>query len=253
MRSSAIRLASIVLWCATATAGLAIAQLPQAARRPSTSLGATLSAQSESKGRQPQAVPSPDKEFILTPGTYARFTTSEGDFTVRLFEDRAPETVANFVGLAEGTKDPATGKPGQVSPFYDGLVFHRIIAGFMIQGGDPKGDGRGGPGYTFVDEFDPTLRFDRPGLLAMANRGPNTNTSQFFIMLRDNLRMPKNYTIFGKVIKGIEVVDKIGEVEIDPQMGATDGKPKVDVVMKKVTIRREPWEGAATGKAPEKK
>ena len=119
----------------------------------------------------------------MTPGTYARVTTSEGEFTVRLFEQQAPKTVANFVGLAEGTKDPATGKPGQARPFYDGLVFHRIIAGFMLQGGDPQGDGRGGPGYTFTDEFDPTLRFDRAGLLAMANRGPNTNGSQFFITL----------------------------------------------------------------------
>ena len=137
----------------------------------------------QAASRLPQAGQLVTKELLLTPGTYARVTTSEGEFTVRLFEQQAPKTVANFVGLAEGTKDPATGKPGQSRPFYDGLVFHRIIAGFMLQGGDPQGDGRGGPGYTFTDEFDPPLRFDRAGLLAMANRGPNTNGSQFFITL----------------------------------------------------------------------
>ena len=169
----------------------------------------------------------------MTPGTYARVTTTEGDFTIRLFEDKAPLTVANFVGLAEGTKDPATGKPGQVNPFYDGLIFHRIIAGFMIQGGDPKGDGRGGPGYTFTDEFDPALRFDRAGLLAMANRGPNTNGSQFFITLAATEWLNNKHTIFGEVVEGMNVISKIGSVRTGP-----GDRPVTPVVMKAVTIER---------------
>src|SRR5512146_134292 len=106
-------------------------------------------------------------------GTYARFATTEGNFTVRFFEQDAPKTVANFVGLAEGTIDPATGKPGKSKPFYDGLTFHRVIDGFMIQGGDPRGDGTGGPAYKFADEISPSLKFTKKGLLAMANAGAN--------------------------------------------------------------------------------
>jgi peptidyl-prolyl cis-trans isomerase A (cyclophilin A) len=180
-----------------------------------------------------QTKPSFQKEQILTPGLYARFATSEGDFTVRLFEEQAPKTVANFVELAEGTKDPATGKPGQVKPFYDGLIFHRVISGFMIQGGDPLGNGRGGPGYTFVDEFDPTLVFDRPGLLAMANRGPNTNGSQFFITLGATTWLNGKHTIFGEVVEGMDVVSKIGHVKTGPE-----DRPVTPVVMTKVTIER---------------
>jgi peptidyl-prolyl cis-trans isomerase A (cyclophilin A) len=180
-----------------------------------------------------QAQPSSLKEPILTPGIYARFATTEGDFTVRLFDERAPKTVANFVDLAEGTKDPATGKPAQVKPFYDGLIFHRVIAGFMIQGGDPAGNGRGGPGYTFADEFDPKLTFDRPGLLAMANRGPNTNGSQFFITLDATPWLNGKHTVFGEVVDGMDVVRKIGHVKT----GAGDA-PVTPVVMTKVAIER---------------
>ena len=169
----------------------------------------------------------------MTPGLYARFATSQGDFTVRLFEDRAPKTVANFVGLAEGTKDPATGKPGQVKPFYDGQIFHRVIDGFMIQGGDPLGNGRGGPGYTFADEFDPKLVFDRPGLLAMANRGPGTNGSQFFITLDATTWLNNKHTIFGEVVEGLDVVRKIGHVKTGPE-----DRPVTPVVVTKVTIER---------------
>jgi peptidyl-prolyl cis-trans isomerase A (cyclophilin A) len=174
-----------------------------------------------------------DKEQILTPGTYARFVTSEGEFTVRLFEDRAPKTVDNFVGLAEGTKDPATGKPGQAKPFYNGLIFHRIIEGFMIQGGDPEGTGRGGPGYTFADEFDPKLKFDRLGLLAMANRGPNTNGSQFFITLAATDWLNGKHTIFGEVVEGLDIIRKIGSVKT-----ASGDRPVTPVVVKNVTIQR---------------
>jgi len=180
-----------------------------------------------------QAAPSSAKEQTLTPGLYARFATTEGEFTVRLFDDRAPKTVANFVDLAEGTKDPATGKPGQVKPFYDGLIFHRVIDGFMIQGGDPLGNGRGGPGYTFADEFDPKVTFDRPGLLAMANRGPNTNGSQFFITLDATTWLNGKHTIFGEVVEGMDVVRKIGHVKKGPE-----DRPLTPVVVTKVTIER---------------
>jgi peptidyl-prolyl cis-trans isomerase A (cyclophilin A) len=184
-------------------------------------------------GAPTQAPAAAAKEQHLTPGTCARFTTTEGEFVVRLFEDRAPKTVANFVGLAEGTKDPATGKPGQVKPFYDGLIFHRVIEGFMIQGGDPQGDGRGGPNYTFADEFDPKVKFDRPGLLAMANRGPNTNGSQFFITLAATSWLNGKHTIFGEVVEGMDIIRKIGGVKT----GAED-RPVTPVVVKSVTIQR---------------
>jgi peptidyl-prolyl cis-trans isomerase A (cyclophilin A) len=184
-------------------------------------------------GRPQEPAATTAKEHSLTPGLYARFATSEGQFTVRLFDDRAPETVANFTGLAEGTKDPATGKPGQVKPFYDGLVFHRIIEGFMIQGGDPLGNGRGGPNYTFADEFDPKLVFDRAGLLAMANRGPNTNGSQFFITLAATDWLNGKHTIFGEVVEGMDVVTRIGSVRTD-----AGDRPVTPVVVNKVTILR---------------
>jgi peptidyl-prolyl cis-trans isomerase A (cyclophilin A) len=173
------------------------------------------------------------KESKLTPGTYARFSTTEGEFTVRLFEDRAPLTVANFTGLAEGTKDPATGKPGQVKPFYDGLIFHRVIEGFMIQGGDPQGNGRGGPNYTFADEFDSKVGFDRPGLLAMANRGPNTNGSQFFITLAPTGWLTGKHTIFGEVVEGLDIVMKIGSVKTGP-----GDRPATPVAISKLAIVR---------------
>ena len=221
MRSSAIRLALTVILCTAPAERFAVAQATTGPRPQQTAVN------------QVQPAPSPDKEHILTPGTYARFTTSEGDFTVRLFEDRAPETVANFIGLAEGTKDPATGKPGQVSRFYDGLIFHRVIEGFMIQGGDPKGDGRGGPGYTFSDEFDPSLSFDRAGLLAMANRGPNTNGSQFFVTLAATKWLDRKHTIFGEVIEGMDVIRKMGSVRTGP-----GDRPVTPIVMKAVAIER---------------
>ena len=161
--------------------------------------------------------------------------TSLGTFEAELYRADAPKTVENFVRLAE-------------KKYFNGVTFHRVSKGFVIQGGDPTGTGSGGKsifGGEFADELNPATPSFRAGylkgVLAMANRGPNTNTSQFFVMLQDVPRMPKNYSIFGKVIKGIEVVDKIGEVDIIPQMGPRDGKPKVDVVMKSVTIRQEPF------------
>ncbi len=173
---------------------------------------------------------------ITKPGTYAHFVTNHGNFTVRLLPDKAPKTVANFVGLATGTIDPATGKPGKSKPYYDGLTFHRIIAGFMIQGGDPTGTGSGGPGYRFADEIDKTHKFDKPGIMAMANAGPNTNGSQFFITVADlTSRLALNYTIFGEVVEGLDVVQAIGKVPVDPN---NNNKPLKPVIMKKVTIEK---------------
>ncbi len=169
----------------------------------------------------------------MAPGTYAHFVTNQGNFTVKLLTDKAPKTVANFVGLAEGTLDPATGKPGKSKPFYDGLTFHRIIDGFMIQGGDPLGTGTGGPGYRFADEIDKSHKFDKPGIMAMANAGPNTNGSQFFITVAAYPQLPTNYTIFGEVVDGLDVVKKIGKVSTDSR-----DKPLRPVVIKTVAIER---------------
>ena len=143
---------------------------------------------------------------------YAHFITSEGNFTARLFDDLAPKTAANFAGLADGSKewtDPRTGKKTNAK-YYDGTVFHRVIASFMIQGGDPLGQGTGGPGYTFADEFSPKLRHNRPGLLSMANRGPNTGGGQFFITLVPTPWLDDKHAIFGEITEGMDVVEKIG-------------------------------------------
>ena len=166
---------------------------------------------------------------------HAHFTTSEGSFTVRLFAELAPTTVGNFVGLAEGTKewtDPASGQRVK-RPCYDGLVFHRVIAGFMIQGGDPLGQGIGGPGYNFADEFHPKLRHNKAGILSMANRGPNTNGGQFFIALGPTPHLDDRHSVFGEVVEGMDVVKKIGSAPI----GDRD-RPLKDVVIQKITIEK---------------
>ena len=168
-------------------------------------------------------------------GTKAIFETSMGSFTVDLLDDMAPKTVANFVGLAEGTTawtDPKTGQ--QVNrPFYDGLIFHRVIKDFMIQGGCPLGRGTGGPGYNFEDEFHPQARHDGPGVLSMANSGPNTNGSQFFVTHRATNWLDNKHSVFGKVSQGMDVVDAIASTPC----GAQD-RPVQDVVLNKVTITR---------------
>jgi peptidyl-prolyl cis-trans isomerase A (cyclophilin A) len=171
----------------------------------------------------------------MEPGVYARFDTTEGSFTIKLFDKEAPKTVANFVGLADGSKewtDPVTGEASK-KPFYDGVVFHRVINGFMIQGGDRLGQGTGGPGFRFEDEFHPSLRHDRAGILSMANAGPNTNGSQFFITLGPQPHLDRRHTVFGAVVDGMDVVRKIGGVPTGRQ-----DRPVTPIVMNKVTIER---------------
>jgi peptidyl-prolyl cis-trans isomerase A (cyclophilin A) len=166
---------------------------------------------------------------------YAEFITSEGNFTIRLFDKEAPNTVANFVGLAEGTQewtDPRTNKKVR-EPYYDGIIFHRVIDGFMIQGGDPLGQGIGGPGYKFADEFHPSLRHNKAGILSMANAGPNTNGGQFFITLGPTSHLDNKHSVFGEVESGMDVVRKIGGT----RTGARD-RPLKDVVIKTVKIER---------------
>jgi len=156
---------------------------------------------------------------------YAHFDTSEGKFKVKLYADKAPRTVENFVGLAEGTK---TGKP-----FYDGTIFHRVIPDFMIQGGCPQGTGMGGPGYKFEDEFHPTLKHSKPGLLSMANAGKNTNGSQFFVTVAATPWLDNKHSIFGEVTEGYDVVEKISKVP----RGASD-RPNKEIKVHSVKIER---------------
>ena len=158
----------------------------------------------------------------------AVFETNQGTFEAELYAKECPETVWNFINLAEGRQE--TEKGGN---FYDGLTFHRIIAGFVIQGGCPLGTGTGDPGYRFGDEFDPSLRHDSAGILSMANAGPGTNGSQFFITLAPTPHLDDRHTVFGKVTKGMDVVEKIGAVQTGP-----GDRPVQKVVMEKVTNER---------------
>jgi len=167
--------------------------------------------------------------------TYAHFVTNEGNFTIRLFDEQAPKTVENFVGLAEGTRewsDPRTNQKVR-KPYYNGTIFHRVIDGFMIQGGDPLGQGIGGPGYNFADEFHPKLRHNKAGILSMANRGPNTNGGQFFITLGPTPHLDDRHSVFGEVTDGMDIVSKIGRTPT----GDRD-RPKTDIIIQQVTIER---------------
>jgi peptidyl-prolyl cis-trans isomerase A (cyclophilin A) len=156
---------------------------------------------------------------------YAAFDTTEGTFKIELFAAQAPRTVENFVSLAEGTK---TGKP-----FYDGTIFHRVIPDFMIQGGDPEGTGRGGPGYHFADEFHPELKHSKPGILSMANAGPNTNGSQFFITVAATPYLDNRHTVFGEVTEGYDVVKKISQAPRNRQ-----DRPSKEIRVNSVKIER---------------
>jgi len=166
----------------------------------------------------------------------ATLHTSEGDIEIELYEDRVPNTVENFVGLATGETewtDPETDDT-RTDPLYDDVLFHRIIEDFMIQTGDPTGTGRGGPGYTFDDEFHDDLRHDAAGTVSMANRGPDTNGSQFFITLDAQPHLDGRHAVFGEVIDGMDVVETIGNVDTDG-----NDKPREDVLLESVEIHRE--------------
>src|SRR5690554_6020920 len=167
----------------------------------------------------------------LENGVYAEFKTNKGVFVAKLYNEATPLTVANFVALTEGTNGMVD-STYKGKRFYDGLTFHRIIKDFMIQGGDPKGDGTGNPGYAFPDEFTDTIQFDRKGLLAMANSGPETNGSQFFITLKDTPWLNNRHTIFGEIVEGQEVVDAIGMVETEKP----GDKPIQPIIIEKLNI-----------------
>jgi len=165
----------------------------------------------------------------------ATLQTSEGDIEIELYDEKVPNTVENFVGLATGEKeweDPETGET-KTTPLYDDIPVHRVIDDFMLQMGDPTGTGKGGPGYTFDDEFHPELRHDGAGIVSMANRGPNTNGSQFFITLGAQPHLDDKHAVFGKVIDGMDVVEDIGSAQTDRQ-----DKPKSQILLESVEIHR---------------
>ena len=167
----------------------------------------------------------------------AHFTTSAGNFTARLFDAETPNTVANFIGLADGSKewtDPRTGRK-VTQPYYNGTIFHRVIDGFMIQGGDPLGQGTGGPGYTFADEFHAKLRHSKAGILSMANRGPNTNGGQFFITLAETPWLDNKHSVFGEITDGMDVVKKIGTTTTSKP----GDRPVKPITIDSVTIERK--------------
>jgi peptidyl-prolyl cis-trans isomerase A (cyclophilin A) len=167
----------------------------------------------------------------------AHFTTSEGNFSARLFDAEVPKTVANFAGLADGSiewTDPRTGKKAK-TPYYNGTIFHRVIADFMIQGGDPLGQGTGGPGYKFADEFSPKLRHSKAGILSMANSGPNTNGGQFFITLVPTPWLDNKHSVFGEIVEGMDVVNKIGKTATTKP----GDRPVKPITINSVTIEKK--------------
>lgn len=168
-------------------------------------LGTSNGALAQKKSKEPEKKGTPAVMNVT-------MKTSQGDIKLKLFADKAPKTVENFIGLATGKKDwkdPKSGKEMKGTPLYNGTIFHRVIPDFMIQGGDPAGTGMGGPGYRFEDEFQSGLKFDKPGILAMANAGPNTNGSQFFITVKETPWLNNRHTIFGEVTEGMDIVNKI--------------------------------------------
>jgi peptidyl-prolyl cis-trans isomerase A (cyclophilin A) len=227
-------LPSLLLLALTACKRDQPAETPAA---PPPAAGATTAAASPAAA--PAAAPAAtgwQKAALEGQPLFVTLKTNHGDVVLRLFSKEAPKTVANFVGLASGQKafkDPATGQTA-TRPFYDGLTFHRVIPGFMIQGGDPEGSGMGGPGYRFEDEFGGGRTFDRAGLLAMANAGPGTNGSQFFITLGPTPHLTGRHTLFGEVVRGQEVVERIAGVPTDGR-----DRPREPVVMQKVLVSAE--------------
>lgn len=173
----------------------------------------------------------------LDPGLYAHFDTTRGEFIIELFQKEAPKTVGNFVNLATGRQQwrhPVTGEIHKDTPYFDGMIFHRVISGFMIQTGDPSGTGQGGPGYTIADEFGEGLRHSREGIVSMANKNvPNSGGSQFFITLGVARYLDGKHAIFGRVVKGIDKVRQIGRVRADQR-----DKPLRDITINKVRILR---------------
>jgi peptidyl-prolyl cis-trans isomerase A (cyclophilin A) len=220
-------------------AGLALTTLMAQTTPPATRRGAPPPAPTPAAPAAAQpAAPAPGN---LEPGIYAHFVTTMGDFTVHLFDKDAPKTVANFVGLAEGTKpwkDPKTGALVH-RPYYTNVVFHRIIANFMIQGGDPLGNGTGGPGFEFADEISPNHHHDKAGIVSMANRGPNTNGGQFFITVAAYPSLNGHYSIFGEVVDGLDIVMAISKVPTT-KVGPNTDRPLTPVVIKSVKIERVP-------------
>ncbi len=195
-------------------------------------------AQTTEKPAAPAAAPAAPAASAAKhgPGVYAIITTGQGTMIARLFAKEAPLTVENFVSLAEGKKawrNPRTGTMVR-RPYYNGLTFHRIIPKFMIQGGDPEGTGRGGAGFTWVDEFSPTLRHSKPGILSMANAGPNTNNGQFFITLVPTPHLDNRHSVFGELVEGLDVLQAIGNVPTNK----ADSRPVTPVIMKSVRIER---------------
>ena len=177
-----------------------------------------------------------EENLGLGKGLYAVIETTLGDMVCKLEEEKTPETVKNFVGLATGEKeyvDPKTGNKSN-EPFYDGTIFHRIIKNFMVQGGDRLGKGTGGPGYRFKDEFHPTLKHSKKGILSMANAGPHTNGSQFFITLVPTPWLDGRHSVFGALVQGDDVLEQLGSVETGPM-----DRPKKEVMIKKIRIIRE--------------
>lgn len=233
--SASILLTSGLLASCVLTPAISAQQTPPTTTVPAPQQAAPTSA----APTQPAALPdSPDtniKPALQPTGPTAVFDTSMGEMRCKLFQKEAPQTVANFVGLATGTKDwtdPATHAVEHGKSLYNGTTFHRVIPGFMIQGGDPVGNGTGDPGYMFPDEIVPELGFDVPGRLAMANSGPNTNGSQFFITEKPYPSLDGNYTIFGQCDEpSVSVVAAITHVERDPS-----DKPLTPVTLNKVTI-----------------
>ena len=182
-------------------------------------------------------VPLAAQDKPLKRGTYAHFDTSLGTFTAALETQLAPKTVANFIGLAQGTREWKDAKTGEVvsgKPLYDGLIFHRIVDRFLIQSGDPTGTGSGGPGYTIPDEFSAQLRYDTAGVLGMGNRGANSGGSQFFITLQPMSELYKVNTVFGNVVRGMDVVRKIGAVR------TRNERPVTPVILQRIRIEVVP-------------